>query len=110
VKSNSFRATKSIAFEAESARSGLTATCAPTKPIRSSGFFSFSASATRTSWANDGVLVCSTASSYSAARGRMSSSVRSAGGASTRREPGTSAAGCASQVGYQNDRISRRAW
>ncbi len=32
-----------------------------------------------------------------------------AGGASTSRLPGTSAAGCASHVGYQNDRTSRRA-
>ncbi|PYN47466.1 MAG: hypothetical protein DMD95_04575 [Candidatus Rokuibacteriota bacterium] len=45
----------------------------------------------------------------SLADGRMSSRARSAGGASIRREPGTSAAGCASHVGYQNERISRRA-
>ena len=32
-----------------------------------------------------------------------------AGGASISWLPGTSAAGCASQVGYQNERISRRA-
>ena len=31
-------------------------------------------------------------------------------GASTSRLPGTSAAGWASQVGYQNERISRFAW
>jgi hypothetical protein len=36
--------------------------------------------------------------------------VRPAGGASTSFEPGTSAAGWASQVGYQNDLISRFAW
>ena len=35
---------------------------------------------------------------------------QSRGGASTSRLPGTSAAGCASHVGYQNERTSRRAW
>jgi hypothetical protein len=40
----------------------------------------------------------------------MSSSVSPRAGASIRRLPVTIAAGCASQVGYQNDRISRRAW
>jgi len=33
-----------------------------------------------------------------------------AGGASISLLPGTSAAGCASHVGYQNDLISRFAW
>jgi hypothetical protein len=33
-----------------------------------------------------------------------------AGGASISLLPGTSAAGCASHVGYQKDRISRFAW
>src|SRR6266436_2962754 len=56
VKSNSCRATNSIAFELESARSGSTATWAPTRPIRREGFSAFRASATRTSCANDGVL------------------------------------------------------
>src|ERR1700688_1176489 len=40
----------------------------------------------------------------------MSCRVRPAGGASTSLLPGTSAAGWASQVGYQYERISRRAW
>src|ERR1700691_4384177 len=40
----------------------------------------------------------------------MSSRVRPAGGASTSLLPGTRAAGWASQVGYQYERISRRAW
>jgi hypothetical protein len=69
-----------------------------------------SASATLTSEAKDGVEVCSTASSYSAASGSTWSSRSRAGGASTSRLSGTSAAGCASQVGYQNERISRFAW
>ena len=41
---------------------------------------------------------------------RIGSMPMLAGGASIRREPGTSAAGWASQVGYQNDLISRLAW
>ena len=63
VKSNSLRATKSIALDAASARPGATATWAPTNPMRSEGFSAFNASATRTSDANDGVLVCRTARS-----------------------------------------------
>src|SRR5581483_6335402 len=90
--------------------SGSTATLAPTKPILSFGFTSFIACATLTSLAKDGVEVCITTSSYSLASGRTSSRVVPAGGASINRLPGISAAGWASQVGYQNDRISRRAW
>ena len=74
-----------------------------------SGSPACSASATRTSEGNEGVLVWRTASSYSPARGRTSSSARPRAGASIRRLSGTSAAGCASHVGYQNERISRRA-
>ena len=110
MKSNSLPATKSIAREAPSALSRATATWAPTNPTHSRGLASRSASATFTSWPNDGALVCSTARSYSRAAGSTSASERSAGGASIRREPGTSAAGWASQVGYQNERTSRRAW
>ena len=57
VKSNSLRATKSIASDARSAASGATATWAPTKPIRSRGLASLSASATRRSERKEGVLV-----------------------------------------------------
>ena len=49
-------------------------------------------------------------SSNSSARATTSSQVRSAGGASISTLSGISAAACASQVGYQNERISRRAW
>jgi hypothetical protein len=63
VKSNSLPATKSIARDACSACSRATATWAPTKPTRSAGLLSRSASATLTSWAKDGALVCSTARS-----------------------------------------------
>ena len=110
AKSNSAPATNSIAGEAASADSRATATWAPTKPMRSDGFASRSASATFTSCAKDGALVWSTARSYCRASGSTSSRLRPAGGASTRREPGTSAAGWASHVGYQNERTSRRAW
>ena len=77
--------------------------------MTSAGFSALSVSATRTSEANEGVLVCMTQRSYCFASGRTSSTVRPSGGASTRREPGTSAAGWASQVGYQNERTSRLA-
>ena len=110
VKSNSLRATNVTAPEARSAASGLTATAAPTMPMTSAGFSARSASATMTSDWNDGVLVCITQRSYCRASGSTSWSVSPSGGASTRREPGTSAAGWASQVGYQKERISRLAW
>jgi len=110
VWSNSSRVTKSIAFDARSDCSGRIATCGPTKPISSFGFTSFSASAVRTSEWNEGVLVCRKQTSKSRASGSTCSSVMSAGGASTSLLPGTIAAGCASQVGYQNERTSRRAW
>ena len=79
-------------------------------PIRTFGFSSFKRSATRRSLPKEGVLVCITTWSYSRASGATRSTVRPSGGASIRRLPGTSAAGWASQVGYQNERISRRAW
>src|ERR1700722_15161937 len=110
VKSNSSLATKSMAGEAWSDRSGWTATLAPTKPTSRSGFFAFSASATFTSPVNVGELVCRIIRSCWSARVTMSSRVRPAGGASTSVLPGTRAAGWASQVGYQYERISRFAW
>ena len=63
VKSNSLRATKSIGAPWRRLSSGCTATLAPTKPIFSAGFASFSAAATFTSEANDGVEVWITHSS-----------------------------------------------
>jgi hypothetical protein len=60
VKSNSLRATNDSAALPRSDRSGATATAAPTSPMVSAGFSALSASATRTSEANDGVLVCIT--------------------------------------------------
>ena len=92
VKSNSSRATKSIASDASSEASGSTATLAPTNPTVSAGFARLSASATWTSPVNDGELVCSTASSYWRASGRTSARLRPAAGASTSRLPGTIAA------------------
>ncbi len=60
VKSNSLRATKSMAFDARSDPSASTATFAPIMPIFSAGFASLNSSAVRTSCRNDGVDVCST--------------------------------------------------
>src|SRR5580700_10530130 len=99
-----------MAAEARSERSGCTATFGPTKPIMIAGFSALRASATFTSPAKVGELVCRTAISYSRASGRTSSRVRLAGEASTSLLPGTRAAGWASQVGYQYERISRLAW
>jgi hypothetical protein len=93
VKSNSLPATKASAALARSEGSGATATAAPTMPIMSAGFSALSASATLTSPAKDGVLVWITQRSYCRASGRTSSRVRPSGGASTRRDPGTRAAG-----------------
>ena len=83
---------------------------APTKPMRTPGSAAFSAAAVCASWATDGVEVWMTISSWPAARRMTSSSVSSSGGASISVLSGTSAAACASQVGYQNERTSRRAW
>ena len=63
VKSNSLRATKSIGAPCVRLSSGCTATLAPTKPIFSAGLACFSAAATFTSEANDGVEVWITHSS-----------------------------------------------
>src|SRR6266702_115832 len=49
-------------------------------------------------------------SSYCKAMSSVVSSDRPSAGASTRRLSSTSAAGWASHVGYQNDRISRFVW
>ncbi len=89
---------------------GCTATLAPTKPIFSDGLASLSACATFTSDAKDGVEVWITTMSCSRAAASTGSMPRLAGGASISRLPSTRAAGCASQVGYQNERISRLAW
>ncbi len=110
VKSNSLPATKSRAGLARNDASRATATAAPTMPMSRRGFSALRASATATSPGNDGVLVCSTQRSYCRAKGRTSSRANPSGGASISREPGTSAAGWASQVGYQKERISRLAW
>ena len=67
-----------------------------------------SASAVRTSEENEGVDVCITTRSRLVASGATSSNLSRCGGASISFEPSTKAAGCASQVGYQNDLTSRR--
>jgi len=107
---NAFVGANQGTVEAASEASGETATWAPTKPMRRSGFSRFIASATLTSEGYDGVLVCRTASAKSRAIGRTSARPSPRAGASTSRLSGTSAAGCASHVGYQNERTSRLAW
>ncbi len=83
---------------------------APIRPAISFGFLAFSASIVFTSDLNDGTEVCSTTRSKSLAWATISGSLMSCGGASISLEFGTRAAGWASQVGYQNDLISRLAW
>ena len=63
----------------------------------------------RASVGNEGALVCMITSWYWRARGSTSCTVMPSAGASISLLSGTSAAGCASQVGYQNERISRLA-
>ena len=92
-----------------SVASGSTATLAPIMPIFKLGLSALSASAVFTSEAKEGVDVCSTTSSCFAASAAMSWNFSRCGGASMSFEPSTKAAGWASQVGYQNDWISRRA-
>ena len=77
------------------------------KPIFTPGLISLIISAVLASDLNDGVEVCITMRSRPLISGTMSSNDRSCGGASISFEPSTSAAGCASQVGYQNERTSR---
>ncbi len=110
VKSNSLPATKSIASDALKLPAGSTATFAPMSPAFKPGLTAFIASIALTSEAKEGAEVCATTRSKSRAVGASSASFRPCGGASTSLLPGTRAAGWASQVGYQNDRISRRAW
>ncbi len=79
-------------------------------PMMRLGLASLSICATFTSDAKDGVEVCITTMSRFLMSWRIGSMPILAGGASIRRLSGISAAGCASQVGYQNDLISRLAW
>src|SRR5215469_256269 len=99
-----------MAGDAVSDPVGSTATFAPTRPTMTLGLRSFKSSANFASVGNDGVLVWMITSSYSAAIFKLSSTEISSAGASSTRESGTIAAGCASQVGYQKLLISRLAW
>ena len=101
VKSNSLRATQSMAHEALSVSVGRTIACAPTKPILVPGFCCLMASATLQSFFSDGVEVLMMTWSKSFAIARHLAMSMWCGGQSRSRLPGTSAAGCASQVGYQ---------
>src|SRR5215813_5813171 len=99
-----------MAFEAFKAFSGRTATCGPTKPIIIFGLISFIASAVLTSARKEGVLVWMKQSSKFFDSCSTVSRDTFAAGASMSLLFGTRAAGWASQVGYQNERTSRRAW
>ena len=66
--------------------------------------------AVRMSEPNEGVEVCITTRSKFFTSGAMSSKESLCGGASISLEFSTSAAGCANQVGYQNDLTSRFIW
>ena len=80
---------------------GSTIVCAPTKPIFVSGFCDLMASATLQSFFNDGVLVLMMTWSKFFASARHLGMSMLCGGQSINLEFGVSAAGCASQVGYQ---------
>src|SRR5262249_25554834 len=110
VKSNSLRQTKSIAGASFKLFSASTATLAPIRPALSLGLAAFSASTHFTSLLKEGTEGWTTTRAKSLAWGTASFRPIPAGGASISLEPGTSAAGWASQVGNQNERISRFAW
>ncbi len=110
VKSNSLRAAKSTTRAAFRVPSGSTAALAPINPAFSVGLAALRASIAFTSEAKEGVDVCTTARSKFLASATTSASEVRCGGASISLLFWTSAAGCASQVGYQNDAISRFVW
>src|SRR5580698_8823434 len=99
-----------MACEAFKVSAGKTIVCAPMKPIFVSGFCCLMASATLQSFLSEGVEVLMMTWSKSLAMARHWGKSTLCGGQSRRREPGVSAAGCASQVGYQKEVTSRRAW
>ena len=109
VKSNSLRPTQSIAGLALRVSVGSTAAWAPTKPIRVEGRRALMVSATRQSLRSEGVDVLMITSSNPPATRRQSSMPMPIGAQSSRRDPGTKAAGWANHVGYQYDVTSRRA-
>ena len=76
-------------------------------PIITDGLRFFRSCANIASVGNDGVLVWMMTRSYCCAISSAASTDSPSAGASSTRLSGTSAAGCASQVGYQNERISR---
>src|SRR5258706_14886343 len=98
-----------MAFDALKLHDGSTATCATMNPALSVVLTAFMASIALMSDAKDGADVCRTTKSKPRAVDATSASLGPCAGASTSLLPSTSAAGCASQVGYQNERISRRA-
>src|ERR1700744_1059684 len=107
VKSYSLRATKSSAAQASMLSTGSTATLAPMKPILAVGLMARIIAAVLQSDLKLGVDVWITISSCAFTSSSISLKDRLCGGASIRREPGTIAAACASQVGNQKDLTSR---
>jgi hypothetical protein len=107
VKSNSLRAAKSTTGAAFKVPSASTAALAPINPTFSAGLASLRAVIALTSDAKEGVDVCTTAKSKFRTSATTSASEVLCGGASISLLFGTIAAGCASQVGYQNDATSR---
>src|SRR5262249_30490545 len=104
------RATKSTTGAEARLPAASTATLAPIRPALRLGLAALSASMVLTSDLKEGVEVCSTARSKSGACAVISESGVRCGGASISLLFSTSAAGWVSQVGYQNEAISRRAW
>ena len=90
--------------------SALTAALAPINPTFSAGLASLRAVIAFTSEAKEGVEVCTTARSKFFASATTSASEVLCGGASISLLSLTSAAGCASQVGYQKEATSRFVW
>jgi hypothetical protein len=107
VKSYSSRHTRSMALQAFRLFSSSIITLAPTKAIWMFGLRALISSAVRMSWPKLGVEVCRMTRSRSSNSCAISSQERSWAGASISLDPGTMAAGWASQVGYQKLLTSR---
>ena len=99
-----------MAGASRNAPSAFTATFAPIMPASRLGLAAFSASIVFTSDLKDGTDVWTTTWSKSFACATTSARPILCGGASISFEFSTSAAGWASQVGNQKERISRLAW
>src|ERR1700753_364054 len=110
VKSYSLRQTKSSAAQASMLSTGAPTTLALMKPILAAGLMARIIVAVLQSDLKLGVEVWITMKSWDFTSSSMSLNDSLCGGASISLEPGTMAAACASQVGYQNDFTSRFIW